>query len=307
MRKRMIRHNIVVKILEIKNRKKQEIEMEVKKQRDAVDQEKLKLSLLNKSLFEINKIINSRQDGHITNIFEMELYYDYTKKIDKDIKAQKEKISKMLTELDHKQVTLVNLYKEIRLMEIYKEKKMKNIKKEKAVLTQKEVDDLFIFKWIREHALLSILLFFLMANSLFLINPVFAEEDFVKFIKEKRQELIMKEKILKQEEQRLQIIREDIDKKIAKYNKILNQIEDILNKINDANDERIKKIAKTYETMPPEDAVEKLSALNEKIAINILSEMKSKKAASIIAMMDIKKAVLITESLTNIGKQFSLK
>jgi len=303
----MIRHNTVVKILEIKNRKKQEIEIEVKKQRDAIDQEKLKLSLLNKSLFEINKIIHSRQDGHITNIFEMELYYDHTKKIDKDIKAQKMKISKMLTELDHKQGTLVNLYKEIRLMEIYKEKKMKNIKKEKAVLTQKKVDDLFISKWIREHVLLSILLFFLMANSLFLINPVFAEEDFVKFIKEKRQEVIMKEKILKQEEQRLKIIREDIDKKIAKYNKILNQIEDILNKINDANNERIKKIAKTYETMPSEDAVEKLSALNEKIAINILSEMKSKKAASIIAMMDTKKAVLITESLTNIGKQFSLK
>jgi flagellar export protein FliJ len=307
MRQRMIRNNTILKILAIKDKKKEELEIEMKKQRDAIDQEKLKLSSLQKSLLKINKTLNEGQNGRITNIYEMKLHYDYTKNVDKEIRAQQEKISKMLAELDYKQVILVNLYREIRLMEIYKEKNSKKIKKEKAISTQKEIDYLFISKWIREHSLLSILLFLLIANSLFSLNPVFAEENLVKFVKEKKQELIMKERILKKEEQRLQIMREDIDKKIEKYNKILNQIEDVLNKIKDANNERIKKIAKTYETMPPEDAVEKLSALNEKTAINILSEMKSKKVSSIIAMMDTKKAVFITESLANIGKQFSVK
>jgi len=299
----MSRNSTVSKILEIKDKRKQELEIELKKQRDAIDEERSKLSSLKKSFLEIKDMISEeRQDGHITNVYEMELYYDYIKELDKEIRAQKEKISKMVTEFDFKQIILVNLYKEIRLMEIYKEKKMKNIKKEKTVSTQKEMDYLFISKWLKEQTLFFMLLFFLIVNSLFLLTPTFAEEDPVQFIKEKRHELIMKEKILKKEEQRLKIIQEDIDSKIEKYNKILGQIEKLLNKMKDVNNERIKEIAKTYETMSPEDAAEKLSALDEETAVDILSKMRSKKAGPIIAMMDTDKAVLITKSLANIGK-----
>ena len=302
MKQRMSKNRTVSKILEIKDKKKQELEIDLKKQRDSIEQEKAKLSSLNKSFLEMKELFSQKQDGYMTNVYEMELYYDYVKELDKEIKAQKEKISKMVTEFDLKQIVLVNLYKEIRLMEIYQEKKIRNIKKEKTVSAQKEMDYLFISKWLKEHTLVFILFFFV-ASSLFLITPSFAEEDLVQFIKEKKNELTMKEKFLKKEEQRLKIIQEDIDKKIEKYNKILSQIENFLNKINDINDERIKKVAKTYETMSPEDAAEKLSALDEEMAVDILSKMRSKKAGAVIAMMDTNKAVLITESLANIGNK----
>ena len=305
MKQRMSKNRTASKILEIKDKKKEELEIDLKKQRDSINEERSKLSSLNKSFLEIKELVTEKQDGYMTNVYEMELYYNYIKELDKEIKLQKEKISKMVTEFDLKQIILVNLYKEIRLMEIYKEKKMRNIKREKTLSTQKEMDYLFISKWLKEHTLFFILFFFI-ANSLFLITPSFAEEDLVKFIKEKKDELIIKEQFLKKEEQRLKIIQEDIDNKIEKYNKILGQIENFLNKINDVNNERIKKVAKTYETMSPEDAAEKLSALDEEIAVDILSKMKSKKAGSVIAMMDTNKAVLITKSLANIGNKILL-
>lgn len=299
----MNKNSKVSKILEIKDNKKQELKIELKKQKDLVDEERSKLSYFKKSFLEIKEMLSEKQNGNITNVYEMELYYDYTKELDKKISAQKEKISKMVTDLDLKQVALFNLYKEIQLMKIYKEKNVRNSKKEKTLSLQKDMDYLCVSKWLKEQSLFFMLLILFIASSLCSINSAIAEEDLVQFVKEKKHELIMKEQLLKKEEQRLKIIQKDIDNKIEKYNKILAKIEDLLKDINDVNNERIKKVAKTYETMSPEDAAEKLSALDEEIAVDILSKMRSKKAGSVLAMMDTNKAVFITESLANVGNK----
>ncbi len=149
--------------------------------------------------------------------------------------------------------------------------------------------------------------FLLLTVCCLLINYAYAEDNPLKFISEKRKELIEKEKTLKTEEERLKIIESDINKKIERYENILSQIENILNEMKDAKDERVKRIVKTYESMPAEEASVRLSALDEQTAVKIIIKMKSKKAGAIMALMSPEKVVSITNGMTGNKKNFPSK
>ncbi len=138
-------------------------------------------------------------------------------------------------------------------------------------------------------------------------TPAYAQDEFVKFIKEKRVELMEKEKTLKKEEERLEAIKRDVDQRTERYGKLLSQIESILERIEDAKDKKIKHVVKTYEAMPAEEAAERLSALDEPTAVEIILKMNSKKAGAIMALMNTKKVVSITKEMTRIVKNFPTK
>ena len=65
--------------------------------------------------------------------------------------------------------------------------------------------------------------------------PVYGEDDTASLIKEKREELIKKENELKAQEERLKELQADIDKKVEKYQGILNQIEGIVSGFKEMN------------------------------------------------------------------------
>ncbi|NWF51688.1 MAG: hypothetical protein HXY47_01225 [Nitrospirae bacterium] len=126
----------------------------------------------------------------------------------------------------------------------------------------------------------------------------------IQFIEKKQKELKEKEEILAEEEERLKIIRKDIDDRIEKYSKILTQIENLLKKVEEVQDEKLDRLVKAYESMPPEEAADKLSALSEPMAIKIINKMKPKKAGAVMAYMDSKKVASLMEGLANFDKNF---
>jgi len=116
--------------------------------------------------------------------------------------------------------------------------------------------------------------------------------------------LAAKEEAIKREEERLKALRKEVDEKIEKYTKLLNELEEILRRVEAIQDETIMHIVKAYESMPPEEAAARLSVLDESTAIKILLKMRSRKAGVIIALIEPEKAASITKTITQIVKKF---
>ncbi|GIW46232.1 MAG: hypothetical protein KatS3mg078_0109 [Deltaproteobacteria bacterium] len=131
------------------------------------------------------------------------------------------------------------------------------------------------------------------------LTLAYPENDIIQAIEKKQKELENKEALLKKEEERLGILRKDLEEKIQKYTEILIQIEKALKELDKIKEERLNHVVKLYESMPPEEAAIKLSALDEETAVTIILNMKSKKAGSILALIESQKAATITKRILN--------
>ncbi|MFN3395337.1 MAG: MotE family protein [Thermodesulfovibrionales bacterium] len=141
--------------------------------------------------------------------------------------------------------------------------------------------------------------------SLSLIITPFAssQDDILRLIEKKQKELKEREENLKKEEERLNLLKKELDEKIDRYSRLLTEVEGQLRKLKKARDERFEQIVKTFEAMPPEDAATRLNEMDEKTATKILSMMKPKKASAIMAVMEPKKVASLASGMLN-GKKF---
>ncbi len=129
----------------------------------------------------------------------------------------------------------------------------------------------------------------------------------VKTEEKKKSDLAEKEEALKKEEVRLKALKKELDEKIDTYTKLLARMEEALKSMDTAKGERYEHLIKAYEAMPNEEAAVRLSALEEKTAVNILTRMKSKKAGGVMAAMDARKAASLTEGMMSIVKKVPTK
>ena len=130
----------------------------------------------------------------------------------------------------------------------------------------------------------------------------YSEDDLVKVVEQRQKELQEKETLLKKEEERINVLRKDVDERIEKYTALLKQLEDILNKLGKAKEENLTHVVKAYEAMPPEEAALKLSVIDENTAVMIITNMKSKKAGAVLALMESQKAATLTKHMLDLKK-----
>lgn len=147
-------------------------------------------------------------------------------------------------------------------------------------------------------ALLCLILFAILYSPLTL--PAYAQDDLIKFIENKRIEIKEKEESLKKEEERLRVLKKDVEESIQKYTQLLDKLENILKKIEQAKDEKFDHIVRSYEAMQPEDAASRLSVLDDSMVANIMLRMKSKKVGAIMSIIEPKKAAMITREIANL-------
>ncbi|MFN3480475.1 MAG: MotE family protein [Thermodesulfovibrionales bacterium] len=142
--------------------------------------------------------------------------------------------------------------------------------------------------------------------SLSLIITPFAssQDDILRLIEKKQKELKEREENLKKEEERLNLLKKELDEKIDRYSKILAEIEGQLKELKKARDDRFEQVVKTFEAMPPEDAATRLNEMDEKTATKIISMMKPKKASAIMAAMEPKKVAGLTSRILDKEKKF---
>ena len=128
----------------------------------------------------------------------------------------------------------------------------------------------------------------------------FAQVDMADMVEKQKLEMAQKEEIIQQETERLQTLKKEVENDIAKYTELLKQIDKSLQQATVEGGRRLRHVAKAYEAMPPEDAAQRLSGLDDETSVQILMKMDSKKAGLVIGMMESKKATLLTKELAKL-------
>ncbi len=136
----MRKQQTVSKIAKLKDNKKKEIEIEVKKAADRVDQEKSRLMDLQKDYKETLCYFNDKNEAGNLDAQNITLYYSFFSRINGKIDEQKKVHSRKKHELDILKNHLIDAHKEKKMFDILNEKEIKKEHKERADSEQKEAD-----------------------------------------------------------------------------------------------------------------------------------------------------------------------
>lgn len=115
---------------------------------------------------------------------------------------------------------------------------------------------------------------------------------------EKRQKALdRKDEELKQKEERIAAMQADLDKQLNELKVTQSRIEELVKQRADLDDAAVAKLAKTYSSMPPENAAALVRQMDPGIATRVISAMKEGKAARIIAALPPDVATRISETM----------
>ena len=142
----MSKIKVVSKVLQIKNQKKEEIEMEVKSLRNMINLAERRLESFEKTFAETTEIFHKKQAMGEMNVSELSLFHNYFIKLNGDINAQKMEMTNRLEELGIMQDELIEAHTEKKLFEILKGKIVLENTREKEATEQKEMDFMFLTK-----------------------------------------------------------------------------------------------------------------------------------------------------------------
>lgn len=124
-----------------------------------------------------------------------------------------------------------------------------------------------------------------------------AEKGILAVLIRKEKELQAREEELARNEERLNIVKADIEQRLGELKREHEEIAALVKKIDEINDQRNKKIVKIYESMSPEEAADRLEKLDEEMAVMILASMSERKAAKVLSFVDISKSAKLSQSL----------
>lgn len=124
-----------------------------------------------------------------------------------------------------------------------------------------------------------------------------AEKGILAALNRKEKELQAREQDLVRNEERLNIVKADIEQRITELKREHGEIAALVKKIDEINDQRIKKIVKIYESMSPEEAASRIEKLDEEMAVMILASMSERKAAKVLSFIDVSKSAKLSQSL----------
>ncbi len=133
----MRRKDTIIKILKLKENRKREMEIEVKKAHDKVDEEDSKLQSLENNYKET---LESFDGAANMEVKEANNFYGFFMRLNESIEKQKDVCSERVNELEQVKDGLINAHKEEKIIEIMKDKVVKEEKKEREKSEQKEAD-----------------------------------------------------------------------------------------------------------------------------------------------------------------------
>ena len=108
-------------------------------------------------------------------------------------------------------------------------------------------------------------------------------------------EIEERENAIRAEEDKLKVLRDDVNRKIKTIKKDTLALENILKELRKIDQESLLGLAKVYENMPPEEAALRLEKIESKFAIRLFKAINSRKAGKILAFVEPKKAARLSE------------
>jgi flagellar export protein FliJ len=134
----------ITRVLTLKEWNVRELESAQKVARIEFDTEKLTHNTLINTLECTEKSLDEKIKGHIANLYELEMYYDYIDTVNNKIIKQLGVVKEKEAVLSQKTDELIEGYKDKKLIEIMKEKLSKQEKIDADRKEQKEIDFLWL-------------------------------------------------------------------------------------------------------------------------------------------------------------------
>lgn len=105
-------------------------------------------------------------------------------------------------------------------------------------------------------------------------------------LSKRREQIEQRERDLEQREKLLQAAEKKVDEKVVELAKLQKNIEELLNKQTNMQDQRIAQLVKIYENMKPKDAANIFNDMDFDVLLEIVDKMSERKVAPILAAMD---------------------
>ncbi|MBF0537683.1 MAG: flagellar export protein FliJ [Nitrospirae bacterium] len=140
----------LVRLQQIRQYKKEEVEAEFKKVLIALRQQEDALDALYTSLTRLNVQMNEKQTRGFSNVHELSLYYDYMDTLNKLIQKQQEVVRQMTELFEEKKGELLEAYKELKIVEKLKDKVIFDEGKKASWREQKELDYVYLSRLPRD-------------------------------------------------------------------------------------------------------------------------------------------------------------
>lgn len=121
-------------------------------------------------------------------------------------------------------------------------------------------------------------------------------------LSKRRKDLESKEKELVLREALLKAAQAELEQKTSELTNIKTEIEDLLKKQTEQEDERIASLVKIYEGMKAKDAARIFNSLEMDVLLQVVTKMSERKSAPIIAAMEAEKARNLTILLAEQNK-----
>ncbi len=128
----------------------------------------------------------------------------------------------------------------------------------------------------------------------------------VKALEERSAKITQREKDLKEREERLHLLEEEIRGMIRDFTKLKEEVDQKeaarLSEQNQEKERRIARLAKIYQSMPPKEAANRLVKLKESTVLDLLGRIKEKNAAKILSNLSPSKAAQFSEKFIRVPK-----
>lgn len=140
----MSRLKSISRVIDLKDRMKEEKEMEVHAARNRMEEEKARLEALQADLERAVRDIRRLHRKATLHAFELEFLHDYCDHLDRQIGLQKEALARSARALNEKTEELVEAHRENRVMETFRDRLLSRKLRQEGREEQKRTDETFV-------------------------------------------------------------------------------------------------------------------------------------------------------------------
>jgi flagellar motility protein MotE (MotC chaperone) len=119
-------------------------------------------------------------------------------------------------------------------------------------------------------------------------------EALLKLLEERQLDLDRREAAVRRDEERLRLLRLDIEELLKKHEK---QAKGNTSSAKAGSGPQVVQLGQVFESMPVEEAAQRLDKMSDAVALDLMSRLKSKTAGQILAAMNPTRAARLVEKL----------
>ena len=122
-------------------------------------------------------------------------------------------------------------------------------------------------------------------------------------LKKERQKLQRRKDRMAEREKELKVLRQEVEKKLQQLRQWRGNLEELLERKEQEERKRVKKLSRIYQRMDPVKAAAALGSVKQDLAVGIISRMRSGTAAEVLDNMNKEQAAALSTDLSELKQR----